>query len=165
MSEQNTKERRQYSRRQCDQHEICVVQFQAELKTIHSKINVLCDRSKKAETMSERIGALEAGHDRHTEHIAGEVEWRKDHEKFKDRSIEQQRERDEDMDRQINDLRIATEQLTTTIVKTESELKLFVNEKIDNWRKPIWGAAVTMLLTCISAVGALTLFVLDKLWS
>ena len=154
-------DRRQTTRRQCDEHRECVVKFQAAVDAINEKIDILCTGFETLPKINGRITAIEHAVSTHNEKIESEIKWRGEHELFKDKSLEKQAVKDKAMDDKINDLQLAVTELTTTIVKTESTMRNYLDDKIsafsDKWTKPIIAAAGVLGLTCLTGIGALVM--------
>ena len=154
MPEKIEIDRRQYSRRQCDQHDLCVQQVNTELEKINRKIDILCKRSETQILTAERVKDLEHRIGNHQEKIDDERKWRNGHEKFKDCSLKEQQKKDDAMQADITGLKLAISELTTTIVSTEARAKEYV-------RKPLLAMAGVAVVTCLGAVGALAMAIVN----
>ena len=147
-------ERRIKDRRQCDQHDLCVQQINTELDKINRKIDLLCKRSEAYVLTADRVKDLEYRIGNHQEKIDDERKWRNGHEVFKDRAQKEQQEKDDAMQADITGLKLAISELTTTIVSTEARAKEYV-------RKPMLAMAGVAVVTCLGAVGALAMAILN----
>ncbi len=156
MSDTAEIERRQYARRQCDQHDLCVQKIESRLDSIDRKINTLCKRSETHVLTADRVRDLEHRIASHDEKIGDELRWRDGHERFKDDAQKEQRLKDEAMQNDITGLKLAVSELTTTIVETKSDLKEY-------FRRPLIAGAIAAVVTCVSALGVLFMFVMQMI--